>query len=195
MPLNSVCVYCGSNTGGRPEYLSAAKAMGEAAARRGLTVVYGGGKVGLMGVMADAALAAGGEVIGVIPDFMALKEVAHDGLTRLDVVESMHARKARMAELSDGFIALPGGIGTMEELFEIWTWGQLGRHSKPCGLVDAAGYYGQLKGFLDRMAADGFVARDHHAMLAVSDEPDAVLDLFDRYSAPEADIRLKVDQT
>lgn len=193
--LTSICVYCGSNAGTRPEYAAAAKAMGEALAERGLTLVYGGGKVGLMGVLANAALAAGGKVVGIIPEFLALKEVAHAGLSELVVVDSMHARKAEMERRSDGFIALPGGIGTMEELFEIWTWSQLGQHKKPCGLLDAAGYYTDLNTFLDRMAADGFVSADHRAMLHRSEDAGQLLDTFASYDAPPADIRIKVQQT
>lgn len=193
--MKSVCVYCGSNPGTRPEYADAARAMGAAIARRGLTLVYGGGAVGLMGILADACLAAGGTVTGVIPKFLALKEVAHPRLTEIRVVGSMHERKAVMAELSDGFIAMPGGIGTMEELFEIWTWAQLGQHRNPCGILAVGGYYDGLVAFLDRMTSDGFVTDTHRAMLQVSADPDALLDLFAAYEPPEADIRLKVGQT
>ena len=193
--LNAICVYCGSNAGTRPEYAAAAKAMGEALAERGLSLVYGGGKVGLMGTVADAALAAGGRVIGIIPEFLALKEVAHAGLTELVVVDSMHTRKAEMERRSDGFIALPGGIGTMEELFEIWTWSQLGQHKKPCGLLDVDGYFSHLNAFLDRMAEDGFVNADHRAMLIRSENASQLLDAFAGYEAPPADIRIKVQQT
>ncbi|WP_394692640.1 TIGR00730 family Rossman fold protein [Hyphobacterium sp.] len=193
--ITSICVYCGSNAGTNPEYTAAAKAMGEAIAARGLTLVYGGGKVGLMGTVADAALAAGGKVVGIIPEFLALKEVAHAGLSELVVVDSMHTRKAEMERRSDGFIAMPGGIGTMEELFEIWTWSQLGQHRKPCGLLDAAGYFADLNAFLDRMATDGFVNPEHRAMLHCSEDPAALLDAFAAYDAPPADIRIKVMQT
>ena len=193
--MKAVCVYCGSNPGTRPVYAAAAKAMGAAIARRGLTLVYGGGKVGLMGILADSALAAGGHVVGVIPEFLALKEVAHPGLSELRVVASMHERKAVMAEISDGFIALPGGIGTMEELFEIWTWAQLGQHRNPCGLLAVGGYYDGLVAFLDRMAADGFVSAEHRAMLRIADDADALLDTFEAYDPPAADIRIKVGQT
>jgi uncharacterized protein (TIGR00730 family) len=147
--MKSVCVFCGSSPGLNPVYRQGAIAMGEAIARRGLTLVYGGGAVGLMGVVADAALKAGGAVHGVIPQALDRREVAHKGLTRLEVVDSMHSRKARMAELSDGFIAMPGGIGTFEEMFEIWTWGQLGIHAKPLGFLDIAGFYHGLATFLD----------------------------------------------
>jgi len=193
--LKSICVYCGSNAGTKPEYVAAAKAMGKAIAARGITLIYGGGKVGLMGAIADAALAAGGKVVGIIPEFLAVKEVAHTGLTELVVVDSMHTRKAEMERLSDGFIAMPGGIGTMEELFEIWTWSQLGQHKKPCGLLDAAGYYADLNAFLDRMATDGFVNAEHRAMLHCSEDTEQLLDAFAAYEAPAADIRIKVMQT
>lgn len=193
--ITSICVYCGSNAGTHPGYAAAAKAMGIAIARRGLTLVYGGGKVGLMGALADACLGAGGRVVGIIPEFLALKEVAHPGLSEMVVVDSMHTRKAEMERRSDGFIAMPGGIGTMEELFEIWTWSQLGQHRKPCGLLDVAGYYADLNAFLDRMAGDGFVNPEHRAMLHRSEDPDTLLDAFAGYEAPPADIRIKVIQT
>jgi len=193
--LKSICVYCGSNVGTLPEYAVAARAMGEAIAARGLILVYGGGKVGLMGELADAALAAGGKVVGIIPEFLAIKEVAHAGLTELVVVDSMHERKAEMERRSDGFIAMPGGIGTMEELFEVWTWSQLGQHRKPCGLLDAAGYYADLNAFLDRMASDGFVNSEHRAMLHHSEDASELLDAFAAYDAPPADIRIKIAQT
>jgi hypothetical protein len=193
--LEAICVYCGSNAGTKPEYTEAAWAMGEALARRDITLVYGGGRVGLMGVLADACLEAGGKVVGVIPEFLALKEVAHAALTELVVVDSMHTRKAEMERRADGFIALPGGIGTMEELFEIWTWSQLGQHRKPCGLLDAAGYFDALNTFLDRMAKDGFVNPEHRAMLHRRENADALLDAFAAYEAPPADIRIKVKQT
>ncbi|WP_420433926.1 TIGR00730 family Rossman fold protein [Hyphobacterium sp.] len=193
--MKSICVYCGSNTGTKPEYVDAARGLGASLAKRGITLVYGGGRVGLMGVLADACLAAGGQVIGVIPEFLALKEVAHAGLTNLVVVDSMHTRKAEMERRADGFIALPGGIGTMEELFEIWTWSQLGQHRKPCGLLDAGGYFDHLNAFLDRMADDGFVNPEHRAMLHRHESADALLDAFIAYEAPPADIRIKVKQT
>lgn len=193
--LKSICVYCGSNAGSRPEYAAAAKTMGVVLAERGLTLVYGGGKVGLMGELADAVLAAGGRVVGIIPEFLALKEVAHADLSELVVVASMHARKAEMERRSDGFIALPGGIGTMEELFEIWTWSQLGQHRKPCGLLDVAGYFDHLNAFLDRMSADGFVSTGHRTMLYRSGDAAQLLDAFAGYDAPPADIRIKLQQT
>src|SRR5688500_12889688 len=154
--MKAVCVFCGSSTGADPRYVEAAKAMGGEVARRGLTLVYGGARVGPMGALADAALAAGGDVIGVIPKPLMGKEVAHAGLTQLRIVNSMHDRKALMAELSDGFVALPGGMGTMEELFEVFTWGQLGLHAKPAGLLNTAGYYDPLIKFFDHAAKQGF---------------------------------------
>lgn len=174
--MKSVCVFCGSNAGADPVFAQGATAMGRAIARRGLVLVYGGGCVGLMGIVADAALAAGGEVHGVIPAMLKRKEVGHHGLTRLDVVETMHERKARMAELSDGFIAMPGGIGTFEEIFEIWTWSQLGIHAKPLGFLDVGGFYGQLSAFLDNTVSAGFLRPAHRAMAHAATEPDALLD-------------------
>jgi uncharacterized protein (TIGR00730 family) len=174
--MRALCIFCGSSPGIDPAYRAGAIAMGRAIARRGLTLVYGGGAVGLMGVVADAALQADGEVHGVIPEALKLKEVGHMGLTRLDVVDSMHTRKARMAELSDGFIALPGGIGTFEEIFEIWTWGQLGIHEKPLGFLNVAGFYDGLAGFLDHATQQGFMRPGHRAMAATSTDPDALID-------------------
>jgi uncharacterized protein (TIGR00730 family) len=158
--------------------------MGRALARRGIGLVYGGGSVGLMGAVADATLAAGGEVVGVIPRALQLRELAHPGLTTLHVVGSMHERKARMAELAHGFVALPGGMGTLEELAEILTWAQLGLHARPVGLLDVAGYYEPLVGFFDRAVREGFIRPDHRRLLAVASEPDALLDRFDAWQAP-----------
>ena len=175
MSLTSVCVFCGASTGTNPAYREAAVALGRALAERKLTLVYGGGAVGLMGIVADAALAAGGEVIGNIPQSLMDKEIGHKGLTRLEVVDGMHARKARMAELSDAFIALPGGLGTLEELFEVWTWGQLGYHSKPLGLLDVNGFYSKLGDFLDHLVQERFVRAEHRGMLQLSETPDELL--------------------
>jgi len=174
--LRRVCVFCGSKPGGRPEYADAARALGETLAALGIDLVYGGGKVGLMGIVADAVLAAGGEVIGVIPDHMSDREIAHFGLTDLRIVASMHERKALMYELSDGFAALPGGLGTLEELFEITTWSQLGLHAKPTGLLDVGGFYGPLVAFLDQLVTEGFVSPRHRALLRVASEPAALLE-------------------
>jgi hypothetical protein len=181
--LRAIAVFCGSRVGLRPEYREAAAEFGRAAARRGLAIVYGGGDIGLMGALARATLAAGGEIVGVIPRFLLEREVGHRGLTRLEVVESMHERKARMAELADAFVALPGGLGTLEELFEVWTWNLLGVHAKPCGLLDAAGYFGPLVGFLDRMVEEGFVSPAHRGILVVEPGAEALLDRL--AAAPE----------
>ncbi|MFG0381387.1 TIGR00730 family Rossman fold protein [Pseudomonas sp. zbq_18] len=180
MSLKSVCVFCGASPGARPIYREAAEALGRGLAERGLTLVYGGGAVGLMGIVADAALAAGGEVIGIIPQSLKRAEVGHNGLTRLEVVDGMHARKARMAELADAFIALPGGLGTLEELFEVWTWGQLGYHAKPLGLLEVDGFYSRLGDFLDHLVAERFVREPHRAMLQISESPG---DLLERLAA------------
>ena len=193
--MKSICVYCGSNPGRKPAYVTAARRVGQVLAKRGLNVVYGGGQVGLMGEVADAALEAGGRVIGVIPEFLALKEIAHMELSELHVVQSMHARKAKMVQLSQGFIALPGGIGTMEELFEIWTWGQLGQHRHPVGLMNVDGYYDDLVSFLDKMTDQGFLAPEHRNALKVSDRAEDLLKQFEAYDAPAADVRLKTRQT
>lgn len=193
--MKSVCVYCGSNAGDNPAYVTAARAVGQTLARRGITTVYGGGQVGLMGEVADAALNAGGRVVGVIPQFLALKEIAHMDLTELRVVQSMHARKALMVELSQGFIALPGGIGTMEELFEIWTWGQLGQHPHPVGLLNVDGYFDHLVAFLDQMTDSGFLRPLHRDALKVSDRLDDILEAFATYRAPVSDVKIKTGQT
>ena len=174
--LKRVCVFCGSKHGVRPAYREAARAMGEALVAAGIDLVYGGGKVGLMGVVADAVLDAGGQVIGVIPEAMSDREIAHYGLTDLHIVDTMHERKALMYNLSDGFVALPGGLGTLEELFEITTWSQLGLHAKPTGLLDVAGYYAPLVGFLDQLVTEGFVSSRHRRLLRVATEPAALLD-------------------
>jgi len=176
--LRSVCVYCGSQKGASPAFTQAAADLGAAIAREGLTLVYGGASVGLMGVVADAALAAGGRVIGVIPRILMRKELAHAGITELVVTESMHERKAQMAARSDAFIALPGSIGTLDELFEMWTWAQLGLHAKPCVLVNTAGYYDGLIEFIGRAEEEGFLRPSTRALLRIVAEipsPGAVL--------------------
>jgi uncharacterized protein (TIGR00730 family) len=183
--MRRICVFCGSNPGQRPEYAEAARALGALLAQRGLGLVYGGGNVGLMGIVADAAMAAGGEVIGIIPEALMRLEVGHRNVSELRVVGSMHERKAMMAELADAFIALPGGIGTMEEIFEVWTWGQLGLHAKPAGFLDVAGFYGHLNAFLDHMTAEGFLKPRHRDMVAVSGDPATLLDGFAAYEAPQ----------
>ena len=171
-----VCVYSGSSFGASHRYASAASAFGAACAQRGLRIVYGGGSVGLMGVLADAALAAGGEVIGVIPRAMIAEERGHRGLTELIAVDSMHERKLRMAQLSDYFVALPGGIGTLEEVIEVFTWLQLGLHLKPVGLLNVDGFYDPLLRLLDHMRDEQFITPAHRAMLTVDQEPEALLD-------------------
>jgi uncharacterized protein (TIGR00730 family) len=183
--MRSVCVYCGSSPGNRADYRDAAAALGQAIAGAGARLVYGGAKVGLMGTVADAALAAGGTVAGIMPQSLVEKEIAHTGLTELQVVASMHERKMRMADLSDGFIALPGGIGTLEELFEMWTWGQLGDHRKPVALLDVAGFWDMLTVFLDHQVAEGFVRESHREMLMVDTDPGRLLERMSAYEAPE----------
>jgi uncharacterized protein (TIGR00730 family) len=182
--MRRICVFCGSSPGTNPAYLEAARATGRTLAGRGIGLVYGGGGVGLMKAVADAALAAGGEVVGVIPRALQLRELAHPGLTALHVVGSMHERKAKMAELADGFIALPGGMGTLEELAEILTWAQLGLHGRPCGLLDVAGYYGSLISFFDRAVSEGFLRPEHRRLLLVAPEPGALLDRFAAWKPP-----------
>ena len=177
-------VFCGSRDGARPEYRDAAHALGRTLAARGVGVVYGGASVGLMGAVADAALAAGGEVIGVIPRSLVAREIAHAGLTGLHVVDTMHERKARMAAVADAFVALPGGVGTLEELFEVWTWGQLGLHAKPCGLLDVAGYYAPLLAFVDRGVAEGFIRPAQRQTLIVDDDASRLLDRLAAVTAP-----------
>ncbi|MCY1397379.1 LOG family protein YvdD [compost metagenome] len=176
MTLRSICVFCGASPGADPIYHDAAVALGRHLAERGLRLVYGGGAVGLMGVVADAALAAGGEVIGIIPQSLERAEIGHKGLTRLEVVDGMHARKARMAELSDAFIALPGGLGTLEELFEVWTWGQLGYHAKPLGVLEVNGFYDPLLTFLDHLVTERFVRPQHREMLQRGSTPAELID-------------------
>jgi len=184
MALTSLCVYCGSRPGNRPEYMAAATELGTLLAQRGITLVYGGASVGIMGRVADATLAAGGKVIGVIPKKLDAKEVAHQGLTELHVVDSMHTRKAMMAKFSDAFVALPGGIGTLEELFEVWTWLQLGYHTKPVGVLNTVDYWSDLLQFLDRTHDEGFVGTETRQLLQVADTPAAMLDLLGRWKAP-----------
>jgi uncharacterized protein (TIGR00730 family) len=171
----SICVYCGSRPGTLPEYAAAAEAVGREIGRRGWQLVYGGGRAGLMGVVADAALAAGATAVGVIPHSLMDKELGHRGLTELHVVETMHQRKLMMAERSDAFLALPGGIGTFEELFEMWSWRQLGYHDKPLGLLNVAGYYDSLLGFLNQSKRDGFMSEAQTDLLQVSDDPLALM--------------------
>ena len=179
-----ICVYAGSNAGAKPAYAAAARALGAELAKRGVGLVYGGGRVGLMGEIADAVMSGGGEAIGIIPEALFERELGHRGLTDLRVVGSMHERKALMAELADGFVALPGGIGTLEELVEVMTWGQLGIHAKPIGVLDAAGYYAALGGFLDHMVAEGFLHERHRAGLLADAEPASLLDRMAAWQPP-----------
>lgn len=174
--MNSVCVFCGANVGARDAYRDAARQLGTAIARRGLTLVFGGGGIGLMGVVADAALAARGAVIGVIPEALVAKELAHRGAVDLRIVESMHERKALMAELAGGFIALPGGYGTLDEFCEVLTWAQLGLQAKPCGLLNVAGYFDRFLAFLDGATTEGFIRPEHRGMIVVESQPDTLLD-------------------
>lgn len=182
--VKSVCVYCGSSPGRQEVYAEAVRALGRSLAARRIRLVYGGSSVGLMGVVADTVLGLGGEVVGVIPQALFDKEVGHPGLSELHVTASMHERKAKMAELSDGFVALPGGVGTLEEIFEIWTWAQLGLHGKPCGLLDVGGFYSALVEHVDRATAEGFIRPEHRRMLLVEEDPDALLDRFAAHVAP-----------
>ena len=193
--LRAVCVYCGSSTGRNPLYAGRAALLGERLAREGLALVYGGGNVGLMGIAADAALAAGGEVIGVIPEQLVGWEVAHRGLTRLEVVATMHERKARMFDLSDAFVALPGGFGTLDEMFEMLTWRQLGLGDKPCAFLDVDGYYAPLMAMLGRMLAEGFLREEHLSDLWHGEDIDAMLAWIGR-ARPDAprDRKLRKDQ-
>ena len=179
--MRRVCVYAGSNPGNDLIYAQAARELADLLAERGTGLVYGGGRVGLMGVLADTALAAGGEVIGVMPQALVDREIAHEGLTELRVVASMHERKALMAELSDAFVAVPGGIGTLEELIEIYTWSQLGIHAKPCGVLNVDGYYDHLAAFLDHAVAAGFLKAEHRAVLSVASEPGELLERLAAY--------------
>ncbi|RZK13646.1 MAG: TIGR00730 family Rossman fold protein [Hymenobacter sp.] len=179
--MKSLAVYCGSSSGNQPIYTQQAQAMGRELARRGSTLVYGGGCVGLMGTIADAVLAEGGKVIGVIPGFLADKELAHKGCTELHVVETMHQRKLLMADLADGFVAMPGGFGTLEELFEVLTWGQLGLHGKPVGLLNTLGFYDSLLGLLDHMSAEAFLRAENRQQVLQSVNAVALLDAMEAY--------------
>lgn len=186
--MKAVCVYCGSSPGNRPEYIETAKAMGRTLAERGIALVYGGGKVGLMGTVADAVLAHGGTAIGIIPEALMSKEIGHAGLTELHVVRSMHERKQMMADRADAFVAMPGGIGTYEELFETFTWLQLGYHAKPVGVLNAVGFYDGMLGFLRHAVAEGFMKEEHARLLQVADTPAGILDAL--ANAP----RVRVDK-
>jgi len=192
--MKRVCVYCGSSTGNQPIYREMAEAMGALLARRGIGLVYGGGNVGLMGIVADAALAGGGDVTGVIPRALADREIAHAGVTDLRVVDSMHTRKALMAELSDAFIAMPGGVGTFEEFFEAVTWTQLGVHRKPCGLLNVGGFYTPLAAFIDQAVTEGFIKPIHRAMIVVDDDPERLLNSLAAIKLPDVPKWIKKDE-
>jgi uncharacterized protein (TIGR00730 family) len=185
--MKAVCVYCGSALGVKPVYAQAAKRFAQALVAAGCSLVYGGGRVGLMGVVADAVLAAGGHVVGVIPELLFEKEVGHVGLTELHVVPDMHQRKKMMADLSDAFVALPGGAGTLEELFEVYTWAQLGYHGKAIGLYDVGGFYAPLLAMLEHTVAEGFMQRAYLELLQVDADPQALIDKLGRYRASTRD--------
>jgi uncharacterized protein (TIGR00730 family) len=185
--MKRICVFCGSSPGAKPEYARAARQLGTLLAQRKISLVFGGGKVGLMGQLALAALDNGGEVIGVIPRELHEKRVAFSGLSDLRVVGSMHERKAMMAELADGFMALPGGLGTLEEIFEVLTWAQLGMHDKPCGLLNVGDFYSPLLAFLDQIVARGFLDAAHRSMILTAENPEELLQQFETYRPSTAD--------
>lgn len=185
--MQRICVFCGSSPGARPEYSAAAQALGQALVTAGIELVYGGASVGLMGIVARTVLAGGGRVTGVIPRLLAEKEVALTSLDDLRIVDSMHERKALMAELADGFIALPGGIGTIEEFVEVLTWAQLGIHTKPCGLLNCVGYYDRLLGFCDHMLEEGFIRPACRSTILVEQEPTKLLAAMAQYRSPKED--------
>lgn len=182
--MKTIAVYCGSSVGASPIYREMAVQLGKELVKRGLTLVYGGAKVGIMGIVADTVLEGGGEVIGVIPSLLEQREISHQGLTKLYNVETMHERKQLMIELADGFIALPGGPGTMEEFFEVFTWSQIGLHQKPCGLLNVNGYYNHLISFFEHMQQEQFLAEKYFKMKLVASEPAELLNLFDKFVHP-----------
>lgn len=193
--LRRVAVYCASNDGARPAYVATAQALGTLLATRGIAVVYGGGRTGLMGALADAAMKAGGEVIGVMPHGLVEREVAHRGISTLHVVDSMHERKALIAELADAFVTMPGGIGTLEEFFETWTWANLGVHRKPVGLLDTEGFWSPLIALLDQLEHEGFLRGTPRDWLVRDDDPAALLDRLGRFSPPEVRRWLRLQET
>jgi len=182
--IRSLCVFCGSNSGNDPIYANVARDFGELLAKSNIALVYGGGHVGLMGIVADAVLAGGGKAIGVIPRMLWDREVGHRNLTELHIVETMHERKAMMASLSDAFVALPGGLGTLEEIFEVWTWAQLGIHHKPLGFLDANGFYAPLLSFLDHAVDAGFIRAQYRSMAIVDGDPASLLRRMSEYEPP-----------
>lgn len=179
-----IAVFCGSHTGHGQKFVPATRALGEHLANKGIDLVYGGGRIGLMGVIADAVLAHGGKVFGVIPEHLQQKETAHEGLTELQVVADMHVRKATMAQMADAFVALPGGAGTLEEIFEAWTWAQLGYHTKPCAFYNVSGFYDPLLQMIDRMSESGFLSPIHSDMLIKADDPESLLSSINAYKTP-----------
>jgi len=193
--MKRICVFCGSSVGSNPAYAEAAVTLGGLLAKKKIGLVYGGGNVGLMGVIADAVLEAGGEVIGVIPHSLAQREIEHQGLTQLHVVDSMHTRKAMMADLADAFIAMPGGVGTFEEFFEAVTWTQLGLHRKPCGLLNVAGFYTPLAAFIDQAVSEGFIKPVHRASIVVDDNAERLLDTLARVKLPDVPKWIQRDET
>ena len=193
--MRRLCVFCGSSVGSEAAYSDAAQALGALLAKRRIGLVYGGGRVGLMGVIADAVMLHGGEVIGVIPQALADREIAHSRITELRVVDSMHTRKAMMAELSDAFVAMPGGVGTFEEFFEAVTWTQLGLHRKPCGLLNVAGFYSPLVSFIDTAVSEGFINPIHRAGIVVDSDPERLLDTLATVKLPAVPKWIKPDET
>ena len=193
--IHRICVFCGSNAGSDPVYVEAARDLGRLFAREGVGLVYGGGSVGLMGELADSVLASGGEVIGVIPHALWAREVGHRGLTDIRIVDTMHERKAMMADLADAFIALPGGLGTLEEIFEIWTWAQLGLHAKPVGFLDVDGFYAPLMQFLDRAMRERFLREEHRAIAVIERDPAELLHKFDHWQPPKVEKWITRDET
>ena len=193
--MKRICVFCGSSAGKRPAYEAAARELGGELVERGISLVYGGGNVGLMGVIADTVMKAGGEVIGVIPQALADREIANIGVTDLRIVDSMHTRKAMMADLSDAFIAMPGGVGTFEEFFEAVTWTQLGVHRKPCGLLNAADFYSPLVAFIDSAVAEGFIRPIHRAAIVVDDDSARLLDKLKAVELPDVPKWIRQDET
>lgn len=193
--LYNICVYCGSSPGRLEDYTAAAHILADALVSRNIGLVYGGASIGVMGAVADRVLQLGGRAIGVIPEGLLRKEVAHYDLTELHITSSMHERKMLMAELSDGFIALPGGIGTLEEIFEIWTWAQLGIHRKPCGMLNVAGYFDPLIQFLDHAAAEQFISATHRSILCVESDPETLLNCFASYQPPAVAKWVHEDET
>jgi hypothetical protein len=193
--IRRVCVYCASNDGTGPVYLDAAREFGRTLAERGITVVYGGGRVGLMGALADAAMAAGGDVIGVMPHALVEREAAHHGITALHIVDSMHARKAMMAGLADAFVAMPGGLGTLEEFFETWTWAQLGVHRKPIGLLNVADFWRPLVALLDHLETEGFLRGTPRQSLLIHDGAGAMIDALSEFEPPAVRPWVRRDET